>query len=90
MNELHKSIRKKRNEYLLSIIEQFKESDENKSVFDCYDYVKTIVELTYEDFLINLTDEEKNLVEGNINKWFLPIETIRTFNVFLSSNQINF
>lgn len=85
---MQKSIRKKRNEFLLGIINQFIQSDENQTVFDCYDYVKIVTETTIESFMNNLTAEERKLVKINIKAWFLPIESIRTFVVFLSNNEI--
>lgn len=59
MKEIQKSIRKKRDEYLLGIVGQFQESDENKTLFDCYDYVKIIAETTIDDFTTNLTKDEQ-------------------------------
>lgn len=82
------SIRKKRDEFLLGIVSQFMQSDEKQTVFDCYDYVKIITETTIESFINNLTTEERALVEINTKAWFLPIESIRTFVVFLSNNEI--
>jgi len=85
---MQKSIRQKRNEFLLGIINQFIQSEENQTVFDCYDYVKIVTETTIESFMNNLTAEERKLVKINIKAWFLPIESIRTFVVFLSNNEI--
>ena len=88
MKNMQKSIRKKRDEFLLSIVNQFMQSDENQTIFDCYDYVKIITETTIESFMNNLSEEERTLVEINTKAWFLPIESIRTFVVFLSNNEI--
>jgi len=86
---MQKSIRKKRDEFLLGIVGQFQESDENKTLFDCYDYVKIITETTIDDFTTSLSEDEQKVVERNVKAWFLPIESIRTFAVFLSNNEIN-
>ncbi len=83
------SIRKKRDEFLLGIVSQFMQSDEKQTVFDCYNYVKTVAETIVESFMNNLTAEERTLVEINTKVWFLPIESIKTFVVFLSNNEIN-
>jgi flagellar motor component MotA len=85
---MQKSIRKKRDEFLLGIEGQFQESEENKTLFVCYDYVKIVTETTMDSFIENLTQNEMDLVERNTKTWFLPIESIRTFAVFLSNNQI--
>ncbi|MGG7037133.1 MAG: hypothetical protein ACI7YS_18370 [Flavobacterium sp.] len=85
---MQKELRKKRNEFLLGIINQFQQSDEPKTIFDCYDYVKTITNLQIDDFLKTLSGEEKKMIESKFDLWFLPLETIRTFSVFLSNNGI--
>ncbi|WP_298766122.1 hypothetical protein [uncultured Polaribacter sp.] len=82
------SIRKKRDEFLIGIVNQFIQSDENQTIFDCYDYAKIIAETTIQSFIDNLTEEERTLVVINTKAWFLPIESIRTFVVFLSNNEI--
>lgn len=86
---MQQKLRKKRNEFLLGIINQFQQSEEPKTIFDCYDYVKTITNLQIDDFLNTLSEEEKQLIENRFDLWFLPLETIRTFSVFLSNNNIN-
>lgn len=86
---MQKELRKKRNEFLLGIINQFQQSDEPKTIFDCYDYVKTITNLQIDDFLKKLSLDEKQMIENKFELWFLPLETIRTFSVFLSNNNIN-
>lgn len=90
MNErkLQKSIREKRDNFLLGIVSQFQQSDENQTLFDCYDYVKIITETTMDSFMAILTKEEQEIIEKNTKAWFLPIESIRTFAVFLSNNEI--
>jgi hypothetical protein len=89
MKEIQKSIRKKRDEFLLGLVGQFQVSDEDQTLFDCYDYVKIVTETTMHSFISNLTQNEKNLLEKDTKAWFIPIESIRTFAVFLSNNQIN-
>ena len=86
---MQKELRKKRNEFLLGIVNQFQQSDEPKTIFDCYDYVKTITNLKMDDFIKTLTTKERQMVESKFDLWFLPLETIRTFSVFLSNNNIN-
>jgi hypothetical protein len=86
---MQKVLRKKRNEFLLGIINQFQQSDEPKTIFDCYDYVKTITNLQIDDFLNKLSNEEKQMIESKFDLWFLPLETIKTFSVFLTNNNIN-
>ncbi len=86
---MQKELRKKRNEFLLGIVNQFQQSDEPKSIFDCYDYVKTITNLQIDDFIKTLSVEEKQMIENKFDLWFLPLETVRTFSVFLSNNNIN-
>jgi hypothetical protein len=70
-DDLQKSIRHKRNVFLLGIIAQFQQSDENKSLFDCYDYVKIVTETTIDSFLNNLTNEERIIIENKLNNWFI-------------------
>jgi hypothetical protein len=89
MRKTHNSIRKKRNEFLLDIVSQFKQSGEKQTIFDCYDYVKIITDTTIESFMNILTEEERTLVEINTKAWFIPTESIRTFAVFLSNNEIS-
>lgn len=86
---MQKELRRKRNEFLLGIVNQFQQSDEPKSIFDCYDYVKTITNLQIDDFIKTLSVEEKQMIENKFDLWFLPLETVRTFSVFLSNNNIN-
>jgi len=86
---MQKELRIKRNEFLLGIINQFQQSDEPKSIFDCYDYVKTITNLQIDDFIKTLSLEEKQMIENNFDLWFLPLETVRTFSFFLLNNSIN-
>ena len=88
MKNMQNLIIKKRNEFLLGIVSQFMQSDEKQTIFDCYDYVKIVTEMTIESFLNNLTPEERTLVEINTKAWFIPTESIRTFAVFLSNNKI--
>lgn len=42
-----------------------------------------------DDFIKTLTTKERQMVESKFDLWFLPLETIRTFSVFLSNNNIN-
>ena len=86
---MQKELRKKRNEFLLGIIVQYQQSEEPKSIFDCYDYVKTIANLQIDDFLEVLSDEEKQIIEKRFELWFIPLETIRTFSMYLKINNIN-
>lgn len=86
---MQKELRKKRNEFLLGIINQFQQSDEPKTIFDCYDYVKTITNLKMDNFIKTLSTEERQMVENKFDLWFIPLETIRTFSLFLTNNNIN-
>jgi|688.fasta_scaffold918785_3 hypothetical protein len=87
--KIQKSIRKKRDEFLHGIVDQFQQSDENKTLFNCYDYVKIISNLRISSFTETLTEEEKELFQSNIIKWLSPIESFQTFSIFLSNNEIN-
>lgn len=83
------SIRKKRDEYLLGILGQFQQSDENQTVYNCYDYLKIVANLTIDSFAETLTEEEKKLFQYKVIQWLLPIESFQTFSIFLSNNEIN-
>ena len=91
MNELklQKSIRQKTDEYLLGIVCQFQQSDEIQSVFNCYDYIKIIANLTKEDFMKTLTVAENKVFKSNQSFWLSPIESLQTFTIFLTNNEIN-
>jgi len=87
--EIHKEIKTKRDQYLLGIISQFKESDEEKNIFNCYDYVKLIINLSKDTFLNSLSKEVREIVIEKYHIWFIPIESQSTFAIFMQSNNIN-
>lgn len=87
--KLQREIRTKRNAYLFGLIEEFKSSEEEQTIFNCYDYVKTAVNLNKENFYDTLSTEIKDIITKNFDIWFIPIESQSTFKIFLDTNNIN-
>jgi hypothetical protein len=89
MWEIQQELRRRRNQFLLGIVNKFELSGENQTLFNCYDYVKIFTKMTMDSFIDSLTENQRDLLITNVKVWFLPIESISTFNVFLSNNEIN-
>jgi hypothetical protein len=89
-NDQQSKLRQKRNEYLLGIVGQFQASDEPKNLFTCYDYVKFVLYMTLDEFSKSLTSEERHIIDARPDVWWIPIESIGTFDVFLKNNGISF
>ena len=85
MSKLHKSIKSKREDFLKSIIDQFSESDEDKTILNCFVYVGIEVNLSLDVFLESLTGEEKEKVQNNINGWFPQTTCLDVFNAFVAN-----
>lgn len=85
MNKFHKSIKSKRENFLKSIIDQFLESEEEKTVENCFDYVSIEVNLNLDIFLNSLSDDEKEKVKNNVNGWFPHITCFDFFKVFVKN-----
>ncbi|KAF2512824.1 hypothetical protein EYY60_06870 [Flavobacterium zhairuonense] len=86
---IQQKIKEKRNTFLLSLIQEFKESDEIQNLFNCYEYVKFNCVLHKENFYNTLTHEMKELISNKENIWFIPIESKETFLLFLKNNDIS-
>jgi hypothetical protein len=85
---MQKELKRKRTEYLLSFVDEFKQSDEPKTVYDCYDYVKTSAYQSIETFIETLTAEESKIFEKRIDIWLTAVESITTFQMFLNNYNI--
>lgn len=90
MEQLQKELRKKRTEYVLGLINQYKESGEVQGLFNCYDYVKIMNEFSLIDFKAQLKTDEKALLEKREDIWFSCFESLNTFKIFLDNNEISF
>lgn len=87
--KLIREIRAQRNIYLFGLIDEFKSSkEEEKGLFNCYEYVKTSVNFGIEDFYNTLSSDVKDIVSSNHDGWFIPIESPATFSIFLDNNDI--
>ncbi|MFZ4799829.1 MAG: hypothetical protein ACOYMA_20220 [Bacteroidia bacterium] len=77
-----------RDEYIINIVGQFIASSINQTINNCYKYVCEIKELTINDFIAILNDENREILEENPNGWFAPLFSIETFEIFLNNNDI--
>jgi len=88
--DIRKELKRKRNEYLLRIVDEFKATDNVQNIYYCYEYVKEYYYTSHNSLINNLNNEELELFNKNSNVWLIPIETMNTFGIFLNNNEIYF
>ncbi len=87
-NKIESSIKMKRTKYLLGIIEEYKYIKSSDEISDCYEYVKKEYERTIDIFLETLSQDETNLIEKDLSRYFEPIQSLDFFEMFLTNNNV--
>lgn len=87
---MDKRIKKIRDEFIIGIINEFKETDRSKTYDECYKYVKELSILHINDFINTLNEAEKTFIKDNNYKILSPLKDINTFVMFLNNKSISF
>jgi hypothetical protein len=91
MKNIQKSLKRKRTEYVVGLINQFKQSEEEQSASNCYHYVKIEHESSgLSIFQKSLPEDERRILSENQHVWFTCFESFSTFQIFLQNQEITF
>ena len=82
------SAKNKSIECINTIIELYIQSKPTEpSIIKCWEYLNDIFYLTKDDFINNLTTEEKEILEIiTLDRFINPIRSMQTFPIYLTNN----
>ena len=82
---MNNKLKKKRNGYLLSLIDQaqYIKNTSNQFIME----IQKLHKLTLADFLTTLTEDEKNEILSNYNYWFYPLRSPEILKIFINNTK---
>lgn len=86
-NNIWEISRQSRDVYLCDIINQFRDSGQEQTITNCYNYIRREMELSKDGFIQELLQNYRNLIE---NRLFDSTNDIRRFSVYLTNNRYDF
>jgi hypothetical protein len=87
---MDRKIKKRRDEFIIGMIDEFKSTDNSQTNKECYNYVKKLCELHITDFKNTLNEIEKTFIEDNNYIILSPLRDINTFVMFLNNKSKSF
>lgn len=88
-HKLEESIKQKRDDYFLGIINQFQQSDEKQTLHNCYNYVKSISNQSSVGLTSSFTEDEMEIFLPAKTNFLLSLYSLETFAIYLKNKEIH-